>query len=472
MLGFETLGKVLFLDNSTRVDLKSVALSLHTQGIGMTETSNARLPLPPFARGFFPLSLYRFYTDLLGTIQQHYQNYGPVFRFRALSVSTVLLGAEANQWALVAQQKSLSSAKAWSPLIGQLFRGGLLLRDGADHRQHRKLLMPAFRQEALQYYLSSCDALIDQHIQSWPQNCADIYPKVKELTLEIAIRSFFGVSHPKEIQIYNTLFTQVVAGSIAYNRLPLIGRTYQQAVVARHQLVAMMVPLVAQRRKEASQDMVGQLCQSRDEEGQVLSDQEIIDQMIFILMAAHDTTASTLSSLFYELAVHPEWQSKLRQEADGLASVALAKRPDEMLNAQMVIRETLRRNTPLKVVPRVLLEDTEFQGFRLEKSQMVSVFPAFTHFMPDYWANPEQFDPLRFSPERSEHKKHSFAYAPFGGGFHTCLGQFFAEKFLAVILGKITSQCSWEIPAVQTRRFQQVPIHVPKGPLPVHLSRV
>ncbi len=135
----------------------------------------------------------------------------------------------------------------------------------------------------------------------------------------------------------------------------------------------------------------------------------------------------------------------------------------------MVIRETLRRHTPLKLIPRVATEDLEFQGFSVPKGTNVSIYPSFTHYMDEYWTQPELFDPWRFSEERSEHKKNGLAYAPFGGGFHACMGQFFAEKFLSVILGKITLSCSWRIPSVNSVQFQQVPIQIPKKNLAVEL---
>jgi cytochrome P450 len=431
--------------------------------------SSSAIPLPPSAMTFYPFDLYRFYTDFLGAIQHSYQRHGQIFRWFALNPFTVLLGADANQWALVTQQKSLSAAKAWERPIGYLFHGGLMLRDGPDHRQHRKLLMPAFRQEALHHYLTTSEPIIDRHLRSWPRLSANIYPNVKELTLEIAIQSFFGISQPKELLVYNKLITDIVAGSIAFNRVPVLGRVYQRAVRARRELVKLLGPLVQERRRLPTNDMMGQLCRSVDEDGRQMTDDEIVDQMIFIMMAAHDTTASTLSSMFYELAQHPEWHQRIRREAQAASHVPVAQRPDHLPEALMVIRETLRRHTPLKVLPRVTNEDLEFQGFLLPKDTHVAVFPSFTHRMKEYWTDPERFDPLRFDEQRAEHKKHPFAYAPFGGGMHSCLGQFFAEKFLSVIIGKISMQCSWRIPDIEHVRFQQVPIHIPRT-LPVELE--
>lgn len=416
--------------------------------------------------------LYEFYTDLLAAMKHRYRRMGPVFRWAPFRDIIVMLGPEAQQFVLVNNPRLFSAQKAWQENIGTLFRGGLLNRDGQDHRQHRRLLMPAFRQEALDFYLETAGPLIDQHIAAWPLDCPDIYPRVKELTLQIAIKVFFGVSLESELKLYNKYITEVVAGSIAFLKTPLVGLTYQRALRAREELSKLLRPLVAYKRQKPSRDMLGQLCQSRDEEGLSLSDEEIIDQMIFIMMAAHDTTASTLSSLFYELGRNSSWQVRLRSENNSLGSAGIE--PAEIPNAvhlyHYVIKETLRLNTPLKIIPRRSLEPFTFGDFEIEADQMIAVCPAFSHHMSEYWTKPEIFDPLRFAPDRAEHKSHPYAYMPFGGGIHLCLGQFFAEKFLSLILFKIIGRYSWNIPQGDRVRFQQVPIQVPKGRLPVRLS--
>ncbi len=418
------------------------------------------------------LDLYEFYTDFSQAIFKRYQAQGRVFRMAPFRDIVLMLGAEANQFLLVTHSKMFSAELAWKENIGVLFKGGLLNHDGHDHRQLRRLLMPAFRQEALAAYLVQAEPLIDQHLRRWTPQCPDIYSHLKELTLQIAIKVFFGIELEAELAIYNRHITAMVAGSISFVKAPIIGRTYRQALKSRQALVRMLLPLVGERRRRPTADMMGQLCQSTGEDGQMLSDDDIIDQILFIMMAAHDTTASTLSSLVYELSKNPDWQTKLRQEAAEIDAghLALPDLPDQLILHQYVIKETLRLNTPLKVIPRVSLEDFIFDDFSIPAGQLISICPAFCHYMSEYWTEPERFDPLRFSPERAEHKVHPYAYTPFGGGIHMCLGQFFAEKFVTVILYKMLARFSWQLPPGQDIRFQQVPIQRPKGKMPLHLS--
>ncbi len=427
-------------------------------------------PVPPSQSAKWR-DLYEFYTDLQMAMNDRYRRHGRVFRWSPFRDIIIMLGADAQQFVLVNNPKLFSAQKAWQENIGVLFKGGLLNRDGSDHRSHRRLLMPAFRQEALVFYLESAAPLIDQHLDQWPLDCPDIYARAKELTLQIAIKVFFGITLASELSLYNRHITDIVAGSIAFLKTPLIGLTYQRALRAREQLVKLLEPLLVQRRSEVSRDMLGQLCQSRDEEGNSLSDHEIIDQMIFIMMAAHDTTASTLASLFYELGRNTSWQLKLRRENQEIAARGLspAEIPDNVELYHYVIKETLRLNAPLKVIPRRSLEAFSFDSFTIEADQMIAVCPAFSHHMKEYWTEPKLFDPLRFSPERAEHKNHPYAYMPFGGGIHLCLGQFFAEKFLSLILFKIIDRFNWRVPGWETLRFQQVPIQIPKGRMPVRL---
>lgn len=415
--------------------------------------------------------LYEFYTDLQSSIAWRVARYGRIYSWKPIRRIVMMLGADANQCVLVQNPKLFSAQKAWHDSIGILFKGGLLNRDGSDHRQHRRLLMPAFRQQAIHFYLEQAEPIIANHLKSWPKDCPDIYILVKELTLHIAIRSFFGIDDAKEIKLYNHYLSDIVAGSIAFIKAPIIGRTYQKALRARRELIKLLMPLLLKRRSEPSSDMVGQLCQSKDEAGNILSDEEIIDQMLFVMMAAHDTTASTLASLFYELGINPEWQEVLHRESRELSTrkLSIGELPENLYHHHLVIKETLRKNTPLKLIPRVNLEAFTFEGYEIEAGQLISLCPAYSHFMEEYWTKPLQFDPLRFSSERAEHKRHPYAYMPFGGGVHTCIGQFFAEKILSVILHHIVNCYSWTVPNVESQRFQQVPIQVPKKRLPVRL---
>lgn len=138
--------------------------------------------------------------------------------------------------------------------------------------------------------------------------------------------------------------------------------------------------------------------------------------MIFALMAAHDTTTITLTTMAYYLAKYPEWQERLREE-----SLALGAAPpgyddlDAFTGIDMVMKESLRMVTPVPALPRKVVKDTSILGFHVPAGTTVVVPMLNNHHMAEWWPDPDRFDPGRFSPERREDKAHKYAWAPFGG---------------------------------------------------------
>ena len=217
--------------------------------------------------------------------------------------------------------------------------------------------------------------------------------------------------------------------------------------------------------------MFSQLCRAESEEGRTFSDQEIIDHMIFLMMAAHDTTTSTLTSMMYELALHPEWQDRIREESRALGKDQIDFKDLESPGAiQLVMNETLRRYPPLSTMPRMATREFQYGGYRVPAGTMVIVFPIHTHHMSEWWTNPFSFDPERFSDARAEHRRHSHSFVPFGGGAHMCIGFRFAEIQIRAILHQIVQRFRWSVRKGYTMPVQQSPISKPKDGLPVRLE--
>ena len=181
-------------------------------------------------------------------------------------------------------------------------------------------------------------------------------------------------------------------------------------------------------------ELFPQLCQACDEHGQQYSDEEIVDHLIFLMMAAHDTTTSAITTMVYAMARHPQWQERLRVEArtavDRLRvagrSAATLDDLATMTQTEWVFKEALRLYQPLPTIARRALADVEIHGMRIPAGTPVAVFPIQVHRSPRWWSEPDHFDPERFSPARAEHRRHPFAWVPFGGGAHMCLGLHFA----------------------------------------------
>ncbi len=195
--------------------------------------------------------------------------------------------------------------------------------------------------------------------------------------------------------------------------------------------------------------------------------------MIFMMMAAHDTSTITLSSIFYQLAKHPDWQEKVRQESLGLNKPYLDH--DDLGKMEVmdrVMKESLRLLSPVHLIPRKTVKAVEFQGYTIPANIYVILSPNVTHHMREWWPNPRHFDPDRFSPERNEHKKHPYQFVPFGGGAHMCIGLHFAEMQIKAILHQVVQKYRWDVPASYEMPVNFTSLPTPSDKLPVRLQEL
>jgi cytochrome P450 len=357
--------------------------------------------------------------------------------------------------------------------MGRIFSNGLLLRDGADHRLHRKLLREAFRTPALQSYLDQMNPMLDEQLRDWGRGDGSLraFARIKQMTLDIACRIFLGIEPGEDTRQLDHAFEAAVAASMSVLRLPIPGLEFQRGLRGRRFMIERFRPWVRERREGGGTDIFSRLCQSVDEEGRRLEDAEIIDHMIFLMMAAHDTTTSSLTSLLYELAANPAWQERVRDEVRGFAKPALGFDDQLALPETIrVIQETLRRYPPLSTIPRVSTAPFEWGGYAIPEGVMVVIYPIHTHHMEAWWTEPFRFDPDRFAPGREEHKRHTHSYIPFGGGNHMCLGLRFAELQIKAVLFQLVQRYRWSVPAGYRMPVQQAPISKPMDGLPLRVE--
>lgn len=399
--------------------------------------------------------------------------YGLVFKGSVLFQRGVtLLGPEANEFVLKDPEHVFSSRAAWNPLLEKLFTDGLMLRDFADHKFHRRIMQQAFKKPALASYLGRMNAHIGSEIQHWPTGQEIRFlDHIKSLLLDVGAQIFFGMEMGPESDKVNQSFIDTTDASLAVVRIPIPGNLWHRGMKGRRYLEQFVTGLIPEKRNSDQSDFFSELCKAAEEEGG-LSDQDVMNHMIFLLFAAHDTTTSTLCSIIYMLAKHPHWQDVLVEEMKGLDKEVLDYDDlGKMEKTGWVFRETLRMRPALTTFPRRTVKDVEYQGYTLPKNTLVNVSTLYTHYMEEYWSNPTTFDPARFSDERAEHKKHFYQWVPFGGGHHKCLGLNFAElqtkTFLFHFLQRyrVSIKPGYELPT------QQVPLIMPKDGLPVVLEK-
>jgi cytochrome P450 len=361
-------------------------------------------------------------SDPKGFVEGRAERYGLVYRSHAFGQSNVsLLGPEANEFVLLDSQKLFSSTLGWSVLLGRLFPRGLMLLDFDEHRLHRRALSVAFKSGPMQSYLGQLNASIAKGLAQWPRGRAfKFYPAVKQLTLDLAATSFLGEELGPELEAVKRAFIAMVAASIAVIRAPLPGTQMGRGVRGRALIVDYFNRQIPLRRERGGDDLFSQLCRATWEDGSLLSNADIVDHMSFLMMAAHDTLTSSLTSFVYRLAANPLWQERVREEVRGLRLTADEPLPfsrlDDLSLTEMAFKEAMRRRA---------VRDFEFMGYHIPAGAGVNINPLYTHHMPQIWPDPERYNPLRFDAEASR-ARHKFAFVPFGGGAHMCLGLNFA----------------------------------------------
>lgn len=403
--------------------------------------------------------------------------YGPVYRTRTfLRDNVTMFGTDANEFFLMDKGRNFSSELGWWPYIGKLFPRGLMLLDFDEHKAHRHIMAAAFKTGPMKGYLERLNDDMPARIKAWgDKGDFEFYPAIKELSLDMATTVFLGLEPGPESEKVNEALTDMVAASLAVIRKPLPGTMMARGMRGRRFMVNFLSELIPGRRNSKQTDIFTQLVQAADENGNRFTDQEVIDHMIFLWMAAHDTITSSVTTLVYELGREPQWQEKLRAEIDGLGlnddRLPYDKMKDLVLT-DYAFKEALRLNPPVPAMPRETVRDVEFAGFRIPKGTIVGISTMATHRDPSLWDDPDTFNPMRFSPEGGVKERHRYAWVPFGGGAHMCLGLHFAYMQAKVIMTHLLPHYEIILPEGYSTKFQIMPLIKPVDGLPVTLKAI
>ncbi len=410
-------------------------------------------------------------------ILEQYRRNGPIHYAYSPALSSVMaLGPDATQTVFSNRNKDYSQ-RAWDPVIGPFFEGGLMLLDFDEHMYHRRIMQDAFTRSRLTGYIPHIDSVASQVLANdWVSDDPRFlfYPAIKELTLDIASEVFMGVpagTDKKLVTTVNHAFTTTTRAGNAIVRTPVPPLKWWRGIQARKTLEDYFLSRIDEKRRAESTDMFSVLCHSADEDGQTFTDDQIVSHMIFLMMAAHDTSTSTMTTMAYHLAANPEWQHRLRDESERIGDGPLDIEALEKLETyDLVINEALRMMTPLPFNFRQAVRDTELLGYFIPAGTNVVTWPSINHRLPELWTDPEKFDPERFAEPRSEHKKHRYAFAPFGGGAHKCIGMVFGQLEIKTVMHRLLRQYRLELPRPgYTPRYDYGGMPVPIDGMPIVL---
>ena len=399
--------------------------------------------------------------------------YGNMVGLNALGVQMVTaLGPEAANQILMNKDRAFANAPAWSYFIGPFFNRGVMLLDFDEHRHHRHILQQAFTPKTLQGYMAEMQPMIAERMKRFPVGEVKMFREFKQLTLDVALEVFLGLELPKhEADRLNKAFIETVRAGVALVRKPVPGGRWWKGIRSRKILEDFFYEHIPAKRATQTPDLFSVLCHAEGDDGETFTDEDVVNHMIFVLMAAHDTSTITMTQMAYWMAKHPEWQERARAQSfefdEELTYADLAG----LDTIDLVMRESLRLCPPVPAQPRMAIKDTEIQGYFIPKDTMVVVPQMANHRDAEIYSHPAVFDPERFLPDRAEDKAHRMAWMPFGGGVHKCIGLYFGQMEIKTIMHHLLRGYEWSIPAGYEIPMDYSSLPVPKDDLPVTVRR-
>lgn len=404
--------------------------------------------LPP-GPGEWPFigSLLAFNRDPLRFVDSLYREYGDVATITMMGLRFfVFAHPRAIKHILVDNARNFTNREAY-PELRMLIGDGLLTLDGAEHRQQRRIVQPAFHRTRIERYAETMLEHTRRMLDSWkPGMEVDVADAMSRLTMAIAGATLFGVDLVEETAAIGHAFLQAAEYSdlptVALGRLPinLPFTPYGKFVQAKQQLDEVVTRIIADRRQgnQEGDDVLSMLLAARDENGAPLTDRQLREHVLTFLAAGHATTANALTWTFYLLAQHPRVMAKLTDE---LSAVLDGRDPSvedlaRLPYLEAVVKESMRLYPPAWAQARRAIADFDLEGYHFPAGCYVIVSQWVTHRRRDLWQDSEQFLPERFEPA-AESEIPSLAYFPLGAGPRTCIGMPFAMMELRLVLATI-----------------------------------
>jgi len=456
--------------------------------VSKEETQSVQLKTPPGPPvQFFIGSAREALRNPLAFNLKYWKQYGDYLKFHALPGMTwyMFTDPSAVEHILQTHQQKYQKPSRFKDSFGLLGGKGLLTSDGDYWLKQRRLIQPAFHRERMMELGSLMTQSIEEQIADWEERDAnavvDVFQEMMTLTLKVVGRTLFGAELGDQAERFREaldLATAHIADQVSsIISFPTWVPTSKNRHFCRNKAILddMVYGIIEHRRATTHEtgDLLDMLMNVSDaDSGSAMSNDQLRDEVITLLISGHETLAISLSWCFYLLAQNPVQESVLLDELSsvlGGRAATMADLPRLPYN-KMVFEEALRLYPPIWGQPREAREDDAINGYAVPKGATVSVCQFITHRHPLYWQNPQQFMPERFMPE-VEAQRPKFAYYPFGGGGRTCIA-----NNMAMIEGQLALAT-----IAQRLKFELVPGHLvepdpkctlrPKYGIKAHMQR-
>jgi cytochrome P450 len=413
----------------------------------------ARRKFPPGPKG----NLNKFQCAALGFMTKCARKYGDVVMFRFVNVRRALLcHPDHVEYVLAAHYRQFKRGRALQ-LTRRVFGNGLLTSEGDFWLRQRRLAQPAFHRDRIDACGRVMTAYPEQMLEKWRGGWRiDLHDAIMRLTLRIVAKTLFDVeviqeanAVPEAVEIFMDQF--VGLRSLARRLVPQSfptpkNRRFWRAVKKLDEII---YRIIARRRESGkdSGDPLSMLLAARDEDGSRMTDEQLLDEILTLFLAGHETTAVSLTWTPYLLSLHTDIEARLHSEMKNtLGGRALDLQDMRLLPyTERVVKESMRLYPPAFVIGRQALDDFKIGGFDVPARTQVLMSPWVIHREPRFYAKPDRFNPDRWTEDCMKHLPR-YACLPFGGGPRQCIGNSMAMMEAVLVLATIAQRFQLRFP--------------------------
>ena len=440
---------------------------------------------PPGPRGNLLLgSIPEIRRDNVHAFLDAWRGYGDTVRFRGPLTLYLLVHPDAVKQVLQDNAANYPRPPFVRDRLQAIVGGGLVGAEGAAWVRSRRMAQPAFRRHSLEGYGRQFVEATSEVLDSWAVNAdagrpLEVESEMVRVSLANLAASLFQTDWRRDLDragpavgeilaFANSVLTSVVDTA----RLPLPStRRFKRRLEL---LDSILYPLIAERRRSpGGEDLVSMLVEGIDPEtGAGLTDKQVRDETISFFIAGHVTIASALTWTWYLLSTHPAAWRRLRAEVDEV----LGGRPPAVADlgrlayTSMVVQEAMRLYPPIYLVLRRALADDQVGGYRVPAGANIALCPYVTHRHPEFWDNPEGFEPERFAPEAAR-RRHRMAFFPFSGGPRRCIGEGFALLQLPLVVAMVAQRYRLSLVPARPAEVEAALTLRPRAPMLMRVER-
>ncbi|GAB4207713.1 MAG: cytochrome P450 [Roseiflexaceae bacterium] len=425
-------------------------------------------------------------SDPLAFLERITRTYGDIVRYRLLHMQVHLLNHPDHiRHVLQEHQRNYTKELFDYDMLRWITGNGLVTSEGSFWLRQRRLAQPAFHRQRIAALGEQISAAAADLLERWDDlpegQSVDVQDAMMRVTLRVVGEALFGTDVSQQADqvsaAFSTLTRNLMRRFQELGVLPPILPTKRDREfrAARAQLDRVVFQIIEQRRRSGEDrgDLLSLLMQARDQEtGEQMDDRQLRDEVATLLLAGHETTATTLTWAFHLLGTNPAVEARLHAELDTVLGGRLPGMDDlpQLPYTRMVIDETMRLYPPVPTMSRKAVAEDMIGGYRIPANSAVIISPYTMQRHPAFWPEPERFDPERFSPERSAGRPR-FAYFPFSGGPRQCIGNTFALAEAQIILAALAQHYRLRPTAGRRVESELMLTLRPRGGLPMLLER-